>query len=226
MSRASLSKASQTSRVYFSITCETRSLCASFTLRPFAIITSCPHALLKSSGTIKLIETQLCDALRDMNAGWGAGAETLKNIELLRESDCLAVVSGQQAGLFSGPLYTIYKALSAVKLAGCLTQRNTKSVPVFWIATEDHDFPEVARAEFIGRDCRLASVEASSQLHQENQPVGRVKLDDSIKTVVDQLLELLPVSEFQSDLESLAARCLGARTRLRRSLRAHDDIAR
>src|SRR6185295_2199625 len=67
----------------------------------------------------------LCDALQDMNAAWGAGAETLRNIQLLREADCLAVVSGQQAGLFSGPLYTIYKALSAVKLAGCLTQRQT-----------------------------------------------------------------------------------------------------
>ncbi len=145
----------------------------------------------------------LCDALTDMNAAWGAGAETLKNIERLREADCLAVVSGQQAGLFSGPLYTIYKALSAVKLAGCLTQRNTKAVPVFWIATEDHDFLEVAKAEFIGRDCKLAHVEVSPGLHQEGQPVGRVVIDDSIDAVVAQLLELLPSSEFTPDLETL-----------------------
>ncbi len=146
---------------------------------------------------------QLCDALKDMNAAWGAGGQTLKNIQLLRDADCLAVVSGQQAGLFSGPLYTIYKALSAVKLAGCLTQRNTKAVPVFWIATEDHDFPEVAKAEFIGRDCRLAHVEASSELHTEGQPVGCVIIDNSIAAVVDRLLELLPSSEFTPDLETL-----------------------
>jgi bacillithiol biosynthesis cysteine-adding enzyme BshC len=145
----------------------------------------------------------LCDALRDMNAAWGAGEETLKNIQRLRDADCLAVVSGQQAGLFSGPLYTIYKALSAVKLAGCLTQRNTKAVPVFWIATEDHDFPEVAKAELIGRDCKLAHVEVSSDLHQEGQPVGRVVIDTSIDAVVAQLLELLPISEFTTDLETL-----------------------
>src|SRR5687767_14196152 len=104
-----------------------------------------------------------------MNATRGAGEETLRNIQRLRDEDCLAVVSGQQAGLFSGPLYTIYKALSAVKLAGCLTQRNTKAVPVFWIATEDHDFPEVAKAEFIGRDCKLADVEVPSEIHKEGQ---------------------------------------------------------
>ena len=145
----------------------------------------------------------LCDALREMNRSWGAAEETLKNIELLRDSDCLAVVSGQQAGLFSGPLYTIYKALSAVKLAGCLTQRQTKAVPVFWIATEDHDFPEVAKAEFIGRDCKLAQVEVTADLHREGQPVGRVVIDNSIDAVLTQLLELLPGSEFTPDLEAL-----------------------
>jgi bacillithiol biosynthesis cysteine-adding enzyme BshC len=145
----------------------------------------------------------LCEALKDMNAGWGAGVETLQNIQLLSEPDCLAVVSGQQAGLFSGPLYTIYKALSAVKLAGCLSQRKTKAVPVFWMATEDHDFPEVAKAEFIGRDCRLAQVEAPSNLHQDSQPVGRVVIDSSINDVLSRLFELLPASEFTPDLMTL-----------------------
>jgi bacillithiol biosynthesis cysteine-adding enzyme BshC len=145
----------------------------------------------------------LCDALKALNTTWGAGAETLANVERLREADCLAVVSGQQAGLFTGPLYTIYKALTAVKLAGCLMQRNTKAVPVFWIATEDHDFVEVAKAEFIGRDCRLTSVDIATALHREAQPVGRVILDDSINEVVQHLLEQLPESEFISDLENL-----------------------
>ena len=147
--------------------------------------------------------TALCNALQDTNSAWGAGAETLRNIELLRSQDCVAVVSGQQAGLFTGPLYTIYKALSAVKLAGCLSQRNTKAVPVFWIATEDHDFPEVAKAEFIARDCKLAHVESSADQHQEGRPVGRVILDNSINAVVDQALELLPASEFSDDLEAV-----------------------
>jgi len=146
---------------------------------------------------------RVCDALAAMNRGWGAGEATLKNIELLREEDCIAVVSGQQAGLFTGPLYTVYKALSAVKLAGCMQQRNTKAVPVFWIAAEDHDFAEVAKAELIGRDCQLKSVAVSEALHREGQPVGHVKLDESIDTVIDELFELLPASEFAADMKAL-----------------------
>lgn len=146
---------------------------------------------------------RVCDALAAMNQRWGAGEATLTNIRLLRESDCIAVVSGQQAGLFSGPLYTIYKALSAVKLAGCLRQRNTKAVPVFWIASEDHDFAEVAKSEFIGRDCQLKNVEVNAALHREGQPVGQVLLDDSIDAVVDHLFELLPNSEFAEDMKAL-----------------------
>ena len=146
---------------------------------------------------------RVCDALEVMNRRWGAGQATLDNIQLLREPDCIAVVSGQQAGLFTGPLYTIYKALSAVKLAGCLQQRNTKAVPVFWIASEDHDFAEVAKAELIGRDCQLKNVEVTGVLHREGQPVGQVVVDDSIAAVVDQLFELLPNSEFAADMKAL-----------------------
>ena len=154
-------------------------------------------------GAYRVDRQHVCDALEAMNHSWGAGEATQKNIELLRESDCIAVVSGQQAGLFTGPLYTIYKALSAVKLAGCLQQRNTKAVPVFWIAAEDHDFAEVAKAEFIGRDCQLKSVSVSDKLHREGQPVGRVWLDESVVPVVDQLFEMLPASEFAADMKAL-----------------------
>jgi bacillithiol biosynthesis cysteine-adding enzyme BshC len=71
------------------------------------------------------------------------------------------------------------------------------------MATEDHDFPEVAKAEFIARDCRLADVEVPSELHKEGQPVGRVVIDSAIETVLDRLLEVLPRSEFTTDLEAL-----------------------
>src|SRR6266513_871362 len=115
-----------------------------------------------------------------MNRAWGASEETLKHIQRLNESDCIAVVSGQQAGLFGGPLYTIYKALSAVKLADCLSQRGVKAVPVFWIASEDHDFDEVAATQFIDRDCTLGRIAVANEIHAEGLPVGGVILNESI----------------------------------------------
>jgi bacillithiol synthase len=145
----------------------------------------------------------VCDALAEMNTRWGAGEKTLSNIALLRNAGCIAVVSGQQAGLFTGPLYTIYKALSAVKLADCMSQRGIETVPVFWIATEDHDFAEVAKAEVINRDCALSGVSVSAGIHPDGVPVGRVTLDESILVSIESLLAALPRTEFSDDLEKL-----------------------
>src|SRR5678815_5358324 len=64
-------------------------------------------------------------------------------LDRLAQPGTVAVVTGQQVGLFSGPAYTIYKALTAAKLAARLTSEGVPAVPVFWLATEDHDFAEV-----------------------------------------------------------------------------------
>jgi bacillithiol biosynthesis cysteine-adding enzyme BshC len=143
----------------------------------------------------------LCDALEELNRGWGAGVETLANVARLRAPDCIAVVSGQQVGLFTGPLYTIYKALSAVKLAGCLSQRGTPAVPVFWMATEDHDWEEVRAAELTACDGRLAIAELPAAAHTEGAPVGSVRIDDSIEETIKRLVAVLPTTEFSGDLE-------------------------
>ena len=145
----------------------------------------------------------LCDALEETNRAWGAGDETVANITRLRSNDCVAAVSGQQVGLFTGPLYTIYKALSAVKLAGCLTQRGTEAVPVFWMASEDHDWEEVRAAEFTACDGRLAHTDVPASMHTEGSPVGAVRIDDSITDTLKRLLDLLPTSEFTDDLGRL-----------------------
>ncbi len=149
----------------------------------------------------------LCDTLADLNASWGAGSETLDNIERLRSRNAVAVVSGQQVGLFTGPLYTVYKALSAVKLAACLSQRGTEAVPVFWMATEDHDWPEVRRAEVIACDGRLAGAGLGDALHAEGRPVGGVSIDATIEDAIKRLIDLLPSSEFVPDVEQLLRDC-------------------
>src|SRR5258707_13110731 len=64
-------------------------------------------------------------------------------LERLSQPGTLAVVTGQQVGLFSGPAYTIYKALTAIRLAEQLTEQGIPAIPIFWLATEDHDFAEI-----------------------------------------------------------------------------------
>src|ERR1700674_4620549 len=76
--------------------------------------------------------------LREQNVTLGAGAETLANLERL-EKGAVAVVTGQQVGLFSGPAYSVYKALMAAQIAEELTRSGIPAGPVFWMAPEDHD---------------------------------------------------------------------------------------
>jgi bacillithiol biosynthesis cysteine-adding enzyme BshC len=146
---------------------------------------------------------RLCDALLAMNQGCNTTEATLKSIEKLREPDCVAVVSGQQAGLFTGSLYTIYKALSAVKVAACLNGRGIKAVPVFWIATEDHDFAEVATTHIIGQNGHSVALKNDPSNRLEGIPVGSVELDETISQTIAELFDALPNTEFSAELREL-----------------------
>src|SRR5947209_16864166 len=90
----------------------------------------------------------------------------------LAQPGTVAVVTGQQVGLFSGPAYTIYKVLHAVKMAAWLTEIGIPAVPMFWLATEDHDFAEVNHAWVFGADHRPQKVEMRRSAAE--QPVGDV----------------------------------------------------
>src|SRR5437879_7184034 len=88
---------------------------------------------------------EVASILRKQNIALGAVAETASNLDRL-EKGAVAVVSGQQVGLFSGPAYAIYKALTAVQIAEELTRGGVAAGPVFWMATDDHDLDEVRHA--------------------------------------------------------------------------------
>lgn len=94
-------------------------------------------------------------------------------LEKLAQPGTVAVVTGQQAGLFSGPAYTIYKALTAARLARELSERGTPAVPIFWIATEDHDFAEVNHAHVFTKDGQAVHLRTEGD-GAANQPVGSI----------------------------------------------------
>lgn len=85
---------------------------------------------------------EIASILRRQNEQFGADAAVMQQIDELEKQDSVAIVTGQQVGLFTGPIYTIYKALTAVKIARELCQRGIRAVPIFWMETEDHDFQE------------------------------------------------------------------------------------
>src|SRR5580765_5053552 len=148
---------------------------------------------------------RLCEILQDQNRSFGAGERTLENLERLKEDDCLAVVTGQQVGLFTGPAYTIYKALTAVKLAAHYACRGIKTVPVFWMATEDHDIAEVDHCDVVDGESNLSQVRYEAGPEDSQKPVGKVVFSDSIQAALSPFLEALPNSEFRQQITTVLA---------------------
>jgi bacillithiol biosynthesis cysteine-adding enzyme BshC len=125
----------------------------------------------------KARRTEVAAILREQNLSFGAGSATLENLGRL-ENGAVAVVSGQQVGLFSGPAYAIYKALTAVQIAQELTRAGIEAVPVFWMATEDHDLDEVRHVTWL-QDGKLHRFELPADA-ASIQPVGRIKLGAAV----------------------------------------------
>lgn len=115
-------------------------------------------------------------------------------LDLLAKPGTVAVVTGQQVGLFSGPAYTLYKALTAVKLARELTARGIAAVPIFWLATEDHDFAEVNQAWIFDHEYQPHELRAGAST-SANQPVGKVVLDSVPMDEMATILHGLPFAD-------------------------------
>lgn len=141
---------------------------------------------------------KVAEILERQNQAFGSSEKTLKNVDRLRKG-AFAVVTGQQVGLFGGPAYAIYKALTAVKLAEVATAGGVDCVPIFWLATEDHDLAEVNHTFLIGPDGALQSLTAPS-CGVEDAPVGNITFGSEIEAVVHAAAELLGESEVVSAL--------------------------
>ena len=120
------------------------------------------------------------------------------SLHRLAQPGTLAVLTGQQVGLFSGPAYTVYKALHAARLAQWLTANGLPAVPAFWLATEDHDFAEVNQAWVFDSECRPVKLELRRS--PSAQPVGGVVLADPPLRELRAALRSLPFGDEVADL--------------------------
>jgi bacillithiol biosynthesis cysteine-adding enzyme BshC len=141
----------------------------------------------------------IADVLERQNREWGASDATLASISRLR-AGAVAIVSGQQVGLFGGPFYSILKAVSAVQLAVELSSKGVDAVPLFWLATEDHDLAEVNQVPFPAADGRMEIVTAAVKA-RANVPVGDVRFGAEIEPLVERAAQLLD-PEMRAVLES------------------------
>src|SRR5882724_788699 len=123
------------------------------------------------------------------------------SLDLLARPNTVAVVTGQQVGLFSGPAYSIYKALTAARLAEQLNSRGIPAVPVFWLATEDHDFAEVNHTYVFGPDHRPVKLSVDGNGGAE-RPVGTIAVADP---PLDRLRETFAAFPFGEQVAGMVA---------------------
>lgn len=109
----------------------------------------------------------------------------------------LFVTTGQQPGLFGGPLYTLYKALTAVRLAEHLTGILDRPVmPLFWVASDDHDWEEANHTHLLGRDNEVARLSLGERPGEADAALSHTPLGPGVVEALDQLAEVIPDTEF------------------------------
>ena len=135
------------------------------------------------------IHRRVADVLERQNRSWGASDSALRNIRRLREG-AHAVVTGQQVGLFGGPLLAFMKVASALALAKQIQAAGIPCVPIFWMASEDHDLAEVNQALLLTHDFTLSAFEAKTK-GVEGSPVANIALNEGTSDLVAQAAGIL-----------------------------------
>ena len=136
------------------------------------------------------IRSQIAGMLREQNRAFGAGDDVQRNIDKLA-AGAAAVVTGQQVGLFGGPAYSFYKALTAIALAAELTRAGTDAVPVFWLASEDHDLAEINHCYWPASGGVIERLALDSSESDAGKSVGRITLGAAAGPLVKRATELL-----------------------------------
>lgn len=136
---------------------------------------------------------RVADALERQNRAWDTSEQTLSAIARLR-AGAAAAVTGQQVGLFGGPLFALLKALSALRIAEDARGLGVDCVPIFWLATEDHDLAEVNHATLLSAEGKLEKL-IVEPAGVAGAPISDVLLGPEIEPVAAQAAALLGESE-------------------------------
>jgi bacillithiol synthase len=130
-----------------------------------------------------------------------APSRARETARLLAERNTVAIVTGQQAGLFGGPVFTLLKALTALKLAERVSREGgVPAVAIFWIDAEDHDWEEVRSCTVFTEELTPETVSLPPHPVSDPAPIATIRLDGSIVSALDEIEQLLPATEFRPAL--------------------------
>ena len=142
----------------------------------------------------------LYKVIKDQNSTLQLSKKTEQNIELLRNKNAFTITTGHQLCLFTGPLYFIYKIVSAINLSKQLTQSFPENnfIPVFWMASEDHDFEEINHIHLFGK-----------KYHWKTNQSGIVGdfNTSGIDSVINEIEEVLDESENSKKILRIFRKC-------------------
>ncbi|HBW36473.1 MAG: bacillithiol biosynthesis cysteine-adding enzyme BshC [Peptococcaceae bacterium BRH_c23] len=139
----------------------------------------------------------LADTLKEYHTHLGASSETQTMIEELRHPETLTVITGQQAGILTGPLYTLFKAMTTIRLAKEQREKLGRPVvPIFWIAGDDHDWLEIRETYFLNAEGKVIPCHIPG--NGEGKSVGHLPVP-AWETIETQLMGI-PESEFRASV--------------------------
>jgi len=164
-------------------------------------------AAIRAATERRMNRQAIADVLTAQQERRNAPAEARAAARTLADPRAVAIVTGQQAGLFGGPLYTLLKAITTIRLAERMRhEHDVPVVPVFWIDAEDHDWNEIASTTVLNADDATATVTAGAPEGAGERPAAALKYTDDIARAVQELGAALPQTEFTSALvEALGA---------------------
>jgi bacillithiol biosynthesis cysteine-adding enzyme BshC len=153
----------------------------------------------------------IAEVLKIQNKFFNSSENTLKNIDLLKQDNTYAIVTGQQVGILSGNLYTIYKAVNAIQLSKKLNEKfpDYNFVPIFWMETDDNDFPEINNINLLTKENTFKTFSYYFNNQQEEKyliPAGLLSFDSYINNFIGDIKNSLPKTDFTGDLFEIIAR--------------------
>ncbi|MFD1849153.1 bacillithiol biosynthesis cysteine-adding enzyme BshC [Oceanobacillus bengalensis] len=149
----------------------------------------------------------ITDVLHTINENWDAPSSTLHNIKRLKKTDSVVVIGGQQAGLLTGPMYTINKVISIIQFAKQQEEElGIPVIPVFWIAGEDHDFDEINHI-FIPNKSKMKKIKVGQRL-EGKYSVSDFPMDkEEVRQWMYRVFAGLHETEYTKDLYEMMMDC-------------------